>query len=336
MSRVFPRKRLKGQGGERGKSPRRQPRASPLQPHRKPAPSRVLNWGGGGERRAAAAGSGGRAAPGAPGPGLPAGSAGSGGRTKQTASPRGRPRGEVPTPCPPCRPFLFPAPGRGVKLLPSRRRRCRRNAGNRSSGRESGSIKEQLRLAKGWVPREGLPPLPGPPAAAPGERRGDGFAVLSLRRSGRQRLPAACGKQAIEWRPRKPGVFLPALVMQPDDFLLACGGSPPNPRKSLFPRGSCPARGRALSPPPTARDRKELPLARGRRRPALGRSARGSKHPVPPSPDLLGARRSPEAAASPGGPTARRGRLAALRGPPARARPTPPAPPRLSQPFVSL
>lgn len=42
--------------------------------------------------------------------------------------------------------------------------------------------------------------------------------------AGRERLPAARGQEAIERRPRKPGLFLPARAIQRDDFFGACGG----------------------------------------------------------------------------------------------------------------
>lgn len=96
-----------------------------------------------------------------------------------------------------------------------------------------------------------LPPPPRPPQLQPpGERRGDEFAVLSRRGAGRH--PAACGEEAGERRPSKPGVFLPAPVIQRDDFFSGRAGVPSHPPQSLFPRGpgspgarGVPRRGRA-------------------------------------------------------------------------------------------
>lgn len=72
----------------------------------------------------------------------------------------------------------------------------------------------------------------------PGEPRDDEFAVLSL---GRERSPAACGKAAIERRPRKPGVFLPSMVTQRDDFFGVRGAPLPPSEQPVF---LCPSAGK--------------------------------------------------------------------------------------------
>lgn len=145
-------------GGEGGKSPRSQPLASRLQPHRKPAPPGV--WSGStGEPGGDGSG---QHCPGShPPPRAPAAPSSSWTATgrkqtacaaRGTASVRGRAQGEphaVPTRLPPGCPFRLPPHSQAVGLNP-----CAPNYGcfgNRWSGKENGSIKKQLRTAKGWV-----------------------------------------------------------------------------------------------------------------------------------------------------------------------------------------
>ncbi|XP_069642224.1 collagen, type I, alpha 1b-like [Haliaeetus albicilla] len=137
---------------------------------------------------------------------------------------------------------------RRIEPLRSRRRRgrrCRPSVGNRSWGKESGSIKQRLRIAKGRVPPACLPPPLRPRLRPPGQRRADEFAVLSTRRSG---AGAAAGSLR-EGDNRKAAEETASLSPCPGNptgrFFRGMRGSPPTPRRTSSPGGPCPARSQA-------------------------------------------------------------------------------------------
>lgn len=206
---------------------------------------------GGGQRRAGSP----------PGPGSgppPAARAAAGRRGKRLLRPgqgirAGTGTGEspqaVPTRPPP--PLPHPPPRRGMKPLRARQGRgrlCRLSVGKPSSGKESGSIKNQLRTAKRWVPRVCLPLSPR--GFPPGDRHGDEFAALS---PGRSAAGAAAGSPRAGGN-RKAAEETRCLSPCPSNptgrFFRGMLGS-----SSLFPREPCPARSRACPPPLPARGR---------------------------------------------------------------------------------
>lgn len=186
------------------------------------------------------------------------------------------------------------------------------------------------------MPRVCFPPSQPSPAAGPGSAVAGSF-PSSAARAGREQFPAACGKEAIERRPRRRACFLPALSSRRNNFSGASGGPGP-PRGSAFSLGLPPAPSgahRRCSPKPCS----EPGWGRG-----LPGGGRAGTAPAPTAPPELLCWLGNPAQRRPRAPDGAAGRVAALQGqqpaatgaPRAAPAPAQALPPRPGQSLVFL